>query len=211
MPKIQSEAVKRNQAIWAASSNDVWTLRRLYEAGFDLNLGDYDHRTPLHVAVAESHHEATQFLLKQGVDLNPVDRWGQTPLDEAVRKKDSILQDILSAQGGKTSGTDDLDEKLIEHVNQTNITALGDPDLTAELIWSASLGELINLQRLHALGYPLELRDYDGRTPLHLAAAEGHDHVCQFLITHGHSTDVVDRWGFAPADDAKRSGFTSIL
>ena len=149
------------------------------------------------------------FLLDQGVTINPVDRWGQTPLDEAIRREDDSLQEILKARGGNSS----LGQRLPETTNSTinaGSTVLGDPDLTAELIWSASLGELVNLQRLHALGYPLELRDYDGRTPLHLAAAEGHEQVCQFLTTHGHSSNVVDRWGFTPAD-AARSGYNLEL
>ena len=84
--------------------------------------------------------------------------------------------------------------------------AFGDPDLTAELIWSAYLGNLVNLQRLFALGHPIDLPDYDGRTPLHLAAAEGHEDICTFLLAHGHAHHVKDRWGSLPSDDARRHG-----
>lgn len=202
-PLIQSEAVRRNQAIWAASSNDVWTLRRLYEAGFDVNLGDYDHRTPLHVAAAEGHQEAVSFLLDHQADVNPKDRWGYTPLDDALRGEDQSLIQLLRERGGESSSS----EVTAQSRSQSPSEAFGDPDLTAELIWSAHLGDLVNLQRLFALGHPMEMRDYDGRTPLHLAAAEGHQKVCAFLIAHGHSTQVSDRWGATPADDALRGGY----
>ena len=197
-PVIQADAVHRNRAIWAASSNDVWTLRRLYEAGFNLNLGDYDHRSPLHVAAAEGHVSTVQFLLDHEAEVNQKDRWGQTPMDDALRNGDEILIALLKDRGGEAAKSDTI-------MNETSETfTLGDPDLTAELIWSAYLGDLNNLQRLYALGYPVEMRDYDGRTPLHLAAAEGHIKVCTFLIAHGHETDVVDRWGSSPKDDALR-------
>ena len=199
VPPIQAEAVRRNRAIWAASTNDVWTLRQLFEAGFDFNLGDYDHRTPLHIAAAEGHLEATRFLLDHKAQVNPRDRWGQTPMNDALRGDDQELLSLLKAHGGEPSEDEisSASEQLAPYVS-------GDPDLTAELIWSAYHGDLVNLQRLFALGHPVDLCDYDGRTPLHLAAAEGHREVCAFLIRHGHARDARDRWGSTPQADAQR-------
>lgn len=50
-----------------------------------LNMGDYDRRTPLHLAAAEGHVEMVEFLLKVGVHANPKDRWGNTPIHEATK------------------------------------------------------------------------------------------------------------------------------
>ena len=206
VPPIQAEAVRRNRAIWAASANDVWTLRQLYEAGFNFNLGDYDHRTPLHIAAAEGHLEAAQFLIDHEAQVNQHDRWGQTPVNDALRGNYHELQSLLQAHGGEQS------EGVFPHTETPLSNFIcGDPDLTAELIWSAYLGDLINLQRLFALGHPVNLRDYDGRTPLHLAASEGHVEVCAFLISHGHSTQLTDRWGSTAADDAQRHGYNIDL
>lgn len=50
----------------------------------DLNLGDYDNRTPLHVACGAAKFEVVRFLLEVArVNPNPVDRWGATPLNDA--------------------------------------------------------------------------------------------------------------------------------
>jgi glutaminase len=199
-PVIQAEAVQRNRSIWAASSADLWTLRQLSEEGLDLNLGDYDHRTPLHIAAAEGHVEVVDFLLKHGVEVNPKDRWGETPLSDAHRGNYSEIIALLEAYGASP-----LKTELTPHGDESNGSyVMGDPDLTAELIWSAYLGDLVNLQRLFALGHSMEIQDYDGRTPLHLAASEGHQEVCSFLIAHGHSTQVRDRWGSTPADDGRK-------
>jgi glutaminase len=52
----------------------------------DMDLGDYDGRTALHLACSENQFDVVEFLLKNGVkNVNPLDRWGNTPLDDAIR------------------------------------------------------------------------------------------------------------------------------
>jgi glutaminase len=48
-----------------------------------MNQGDYDARTPLHLASAHGHFYIVKFLVEIGVKVNPVDRWGATPLNDA--------------------------------------------------------------------------------------------------------------------------------
>lgn len=44
-------------------------------------------------------------------------------------------------------------------------------------------------------GADLDKADYDGRTPLHLAASEGRKDVVKYLITFGiKNMNPVDRW-----------------
>ena len=75
---------------------------------------------------------------------------------------------------------------------------------TGELIWAASQGELVALQRLVAQGVSLEVADYDRRTAMHLAAAEGHLEIVRYLLAHGASINPIDRWGNSPLDEARR-------
>ena len=70
------------QAIYAASIGDVDALKRLVAHGHDLNIADYDGRTPLHLAAAEGQKEAIEYLLGQGVSRDPRDRWGNVPFAE---------------------------------------------------------------------------------------------------------------------------------
>ena len=45
--------------------------------------GDYDQRTPLHLASAFGHLDIVKYLISTGVKVSPVDRWGATPLNDA--------------------------------------------------------------------------------------------------------------------------------
>lgn len=68
----------------AASAGDLTTLKYLHEVqGVDLNNGDYDKRSPLHVSTGAGHIHIVKYLISQGVNISPVDRWGATPLCDA--------------------------------------------------------------------------------------------------------------------------------
>lgn len=69
------------------------TLETLYEVqwclslsqGSNLCLDDYDGRTPLHIAACEGHLKVVQYLLSHGATVYAKDRYGDTPLCNAVR------------------------------------------------------------------------------------------------------------------------------
>jgi glutaminase len=50
-----------------------------------LDAADYDGRRALHVAAADGSATLVALLVEAGADAAVVDRWGATPLDEAVR------------------------------------------------------------------------------------------------------------------------------
>uniref|UniRef100_H3DE52 glutaminase n=2 Tax=Tetraodon nigroviridis TaxID=99883 RepID=H3DE52_TETNG len=82
--------------LFAAYTGDITALRRLALSSMDMEQKDYDSRTALHVAAAEGHAEAVRFLL-EACRVNPVpkDRWGKTPLDEAMHFCHHDVADIL--------------------------------------------------------------------------------------------------------------------
>lgn len=84
--KAEVQGEKVVYLLYAASSGDVTALRRYYLSGTDMTMQNYDGRTALHVAAAQGHHEVIKFLLERcEVPVDPKDRWGFSPLDEAVR------------------------------------------------------------------------------------------------------------------------------
>ena len=101
-----------HETVLAASVGDVAKLEELVNAGIaQANGGDYDSRTPIHLASAEGHLETVKFLVEVvGVDINPVDRFGGTPLTDAIRHKTKNVEDYLRSKGGKSREVYD-DEK----------------------------------------------------------------------------------------------------
>lgn len=64
------------------------------------------------------------------------------------------------------------------------------------VMYAAGAGALSTLQRYKMSGMDLALSNYDGRTPLHVAAAEGHYEVVDMLIgCPGVSINFTDRLG----------------
>jgi len=64
---------------------------------------------------------------------------------------------------------------------------------------------------LKALPSLVNFRDYDRRTPLHVAASEGHLDLCKFLVEHGAKINRSDRWGGSPLDDAHRHRHIEVI
>ncbi|KAK2158817.1 hypothetical protein LSH36_163g01000 [Paralvinella palmiformis] len=76
-----------------------------------------------------------------------------------------------------------------------------------KLLFSASNGDLTALRRMALAGNDMAAVDYDGRTALHLAAAEGQLECVRFLLERCKvEANPKDRWGQRPYDDAIKFG-----
>jgi glutaminase len=84
-------------------------------------------------------------------------------------------------------------------------------DRVIAMIWAASKGDLTAIQNLRARGIDVNGADYDGRTPLHLAASEGHFHIVKYLVNHGADFRHKDRWGNTALDDAIKNCHQKII
>ncbi|HMO37801.1 MAG TPA: glutaminase A [Saprospiraceae bacterium] len=79
------------------------------------------------------------------------------------------------------------------------------------LIYAASYGDLDEIKRLEALGMDLGSADYDGRTALHLAAAENQVEIVRYLLSRNIPDSPIDRWGGTPLDDAKKAKHQDVI
>ena len=66
------------------------------------------------------------------------------------------------------------------------------------------------IHRLVVRGYDQNAADYDGRTPLHLAAAEGREQLVSYFLENGAEPNPKDRWGGTPTDDALLHGHADV-
>ena len=65
--------------------------------------------------------------------------------------------------------------------------------------------------RHHLQGIDLNTKDYDGRTALHIAAAEGKRECVEFLLeTAMVDPNPLDRWDFTPEATAKKFGHCDV-
>lgn len=86
----------------AATSGDVKMLTILMRCGVNPNAADYDLRTPLHLAASNGRIRVMDLLLNATppADTNPVDRLGNTPLDDAIRHEQHVAISLLEIKGG---------------------------------------------------------------------------------------------------------------
>ena len=76
--------------------------------------------------------------------------------------------------------------------------------LLQHLIQSASNGDIESIKDLQGK-IDFNECDYDGRTALHLAAAEGRYEVVDYLVSHSNvNVNVKDRWGNTPSHEVNK-------
>ncbi|KAM0057367.1 putative cyclic nucleotide-binding domain, potassium channel, voltage-dependent, EAG/ELK/ERG [Helianthus debilis subsp. tardiflorus] len=71
-------------------------------------------------------------------------------------------------------------------------------------------GDLYQLKSLIRAGADPNKKDYDGRTPLHLAASKGYEDITLFLIQEGVELNVLDNFANTPLLEAIKYGHDKV-
>uniref|UniRef100_A0A7N6C012 asparaginase n=1 Tax=Anabas testudineus TaxID=64144 RepID=A0A7N6C012_ANATE len=141
------DALSPPLACAAAKIGDIEALEALKEMGSNLSLGDYDGRTPLHIAASEGHLKMVQYLLRHGATVYAKDRYGDTPLCNAVRFRHKEVVKLLRKTGAHFS-RDELEEA------------------GTELCSLAASGDMEGLEIWSLAGADLNKPGYDGQTAI---------------------------------------------
>ncbi|XP_028251857.1 60 kDa lysophospholipase isoform X2 [Parambassis ranga] len=147
----------------AAKIGDIEALEALKEMGSNLCLGDYDGRTPLHIASCEGHLKLVQYLLSHGASVHAKDRYGDSPLGNAVRFRHKEVVKLLRKTGA--------------HFTRDELEEAG-----TELCSLAASGDLDGLEIWSIAGADLNKAGYDGHTAIQVAQAVGKKEVVTFLV-----------------------------
>ncbi|KAK4776250.1 hypothetical protein SAY87_024211 [Trapa incisa] len=173
----------------AAYNGDLYQLKSLIRAGADPNKTDYDGRTSLHLTAARGFEDIVLFLIHQGVDINMRDNFGNTALLEAIKNGNDRVASLLVKEGASLE-VDDAGSFLC------SVVAKGDTDF---------------LRRILSNGIDPNSRNYDHRTPLHIAASEGLYMMAKLLIEAGANVFSKDRWGNTPIDESRICGNKKLI
>lgn len=103
---------------WAADSGQWEVVEYLLAKGAEFGGDKWSNCTPLHVVAQggssngksnpENYQRTTEILLKAGVEINTIARYGgkppeMTPLDDALQVDNQVVLEVLLKHGGKSS------------------------------------------------------------------------------------------------------------
>lgn len=97
-----------------AEKGQLERLDLMLQCKCDINATDYDARTVLHVAASCGHCHIVQHLVGRGVRCDVRDRWGGTPLDDAVRGGYTHIVNFLKQRLGTSDSWSDAPEYIRE-------------------------------------------------------------------------------------------------
>eukprot|EP00741_Cyanophora_paradoxa_P015539 tig00020902_g15000.t1 len=186
--KEKREQEKTVAMLTEAHKGNLEGVKRYLAMDVDVDSADYDGRTALHLAASDGHIDIIHLLIDRGANLNAKDRYGGTPVIDAVRHKQDEAAALLIRFGASA---------CFEDVATMLCTAAADGDIDA-------------LRRLVECGVDPGTPDYDGRTALHLAACNGNQAAVEYLIQQGVDLSPLDRNKGTPLQDAVRHGYHHI-
>ncbi|KAF9439000.1 hypothetical protein BGZ76_001895 [Entomortierella beljakovae] len=150
-----------------------------------LSYGDWEGRTPLHIACSAGHFDVARFLLSHGASIHLRDRLNHTPLYDAVTRGNNI--DIVRML--RDTGA---------HFNHSEISDLG-----WKLMIAATEGDLTRVKLIAEGGYDLNRPLFDHRTLMHIVAAEHCHSISEYLLENHPEIDIKipDRLGRTCVDE----------
>ena len=178
----------------AAKASEVDVVRRLAFSGIEA-MKDYDGRTLMAHAAVSGAYKVVEYLLEQRADVNERNRWGQTPLDEALRARQQTTVQLLMQRRGMMGA-------------EARTTALIEASSSGYLETSPDAEQLVRIMRQSNVDP--NTSDYDRRTALHLACANGYVKTAEMLLNLRADVNVSDRWHSTPLADAVAGGHLAV-
>ncbi|XP_043092704.1 protein phosphatase 1 regulatory subunit 12A isoform X2 [Puntigrus tetrazona] len=193
----------------ACIDDNVDMVTFLVEHGACINQPDNEGWIPLHAAASCGYLDIAEYLISQGANVGVVNSEGETPLDIAEEEAmEELLQNEINRQGVDIEVARKEEERIMlrdarqwlnsGQINDVRHTKSGGTALHV----AAAKGYTEVLKLLIQAGYDVNIKDYDGWTPLHAAAHWGKEEACRILVDHLCEMDVVNKVGQTAFDVA---------
>lgn len=156
----------------------------LTTSALELNHADFDGRRALHLAACGGSARVVELLVAARADVNCRDSRGRTPLADALEADKADAAAALARLGGVQQARD-----VVAQLGAAALLPDGDE----------------RLRRIAAHGVDVNEATAEGRTALHLAAAEGNVRTARALLELSADVNAVDERGYTPLREAVRS------
>ena len=171
----------------AAKAGDMTQVKALVGAGeVDINVIDSFQTSALMMAVDNRHLAVAEYLLQHGADIHLDNKYGYTPLMQAVMRNDPNMVNMLLDKGAR------IDQKNF----YTELTPL---------MMAVDNGSLEMVELLLARKANLNLQDERGRSALMHASAARQPKIAQRLLQAGADATLKDKQGRTADDLGKPS------
>ncbi|XP_043690038.1 integrin-linked protein kinase 1-like isoform X2 [Telopea speciosissima] len=192
--------------MYLADEGDLEGIVELLDSGTDLNFRDIDGRTALHVAACQGRADVVELLLKRGAEVDPKDRWGSTPLADAIHYKNHDVIRILENYGAKPLMAPmhvqnarevpeyEIDPKELDFTNSVNITK-------GTFCIASWRGTVVAVKTLREDVFPDDDKVRAFRDELALLQKTRHPNVVQFLGAVTQSSPMMIVTEYLPKGD----------
>lgn len=173
----------------------------------DINAKDKMGRVPLHRAAREGREAVAEVLIKKGADVNVKSTSGtfkgETPLDEAIKRKRIGLISLIKKNGGKY-GSITVAAKVGDIGALRDFLAAGaDLSVFGPLSVAAAGGHKECVELLIASGANVTAKNGYGSTPLHSVSTK---EIAELLISNGADINAIINDGTSPLIAAAMRG-----
>ncbi|CAF1587390.1 unnamed protein product [Adineta ricciae] len=163
LSKIQSEFLPILMCSYVYL-NDYRSLKMLVKQENNIRFTDQNYRSPLHISVSQGNFKITKWLIEDvKIDVNLVDRYGNTPLFDAIWHGHFHLLAYLFNRGARLPG--DKSRELAFYLNA--------------FVYEGNLGAM---KCLIQCGLNPNIGDYDGKNSLHIAVLTNQIDIVIYLV-----------------------------
>jgi tRNA A-37 threonylcarbamoyl transferase component Bud32 len=176
-----------SELLFSASIGNLKRIKRCLEkAGKQITsepYQDYDLRAPLHIACADGSFAIVDYLIKNGVQINVVDRWGATPLECAVFGNHGEIVKYVEQNGGKIK--DRLTGTLVK-LSDSHLASVAAPQLanssnifipSDSMAWEIPEDEIVDRENIGSGAFGIVMKCKWRGTPV--AIKQIHKHMAQ--------------------------------